>query len=66
MHLDTVKDYLKTLQNRITGAIAQLDGGSFISDAWKSLQVRPSKEMASPKFCKMARCLNARVVAFHM
>jgi coproporphyrinogen III oxidase len=35
MHLDTVKDYLKTLQNRITGAIAQLDGGSFISDAWK-------------------------------
>ncbi|MCX7258881.1 MAG: oxygen-dependent coproporphyrinogen oxidase [Burkholderiales bacterium] len=34
MHLDTVKDYLKTLQNRITGAIAQLDGGSFISDAW--------------------------------
>ena len=37
MHLDTVKDYLKTLQNRITGAIAQLDGGSFISDAWKKL-----------------------------
>jgi len=35
MHLDTVKDYLKTLQNRITGAIAQLDGGSFISDAWE-------------------------------
>ncbi len=35
MHLDTVKDYLKTLQNRITGAIAQLDGSSFISDAWK-------------------------------
>ena len=35
MHLDTVKDYLKTLQNRITDAIAQLDGGSFISDAWK-------------------------------
>ena len=35
MHLDTVKDYLKTLQNRITGAIAQLDGGNFISDAWK-------------------------------
>ena len=35
MHLDTVKDYLKTLQNRITGAIAQLDGGSFISDVWK-------------------------------
>jgi coproporphyrinogen III oxidase len=35
MYLDTVKDYLKTLQNRITGAIAQLDGGSFISDAWK-------------------------------
>ena len=35
MHLDTVKDYLKTLQNRITGAIAQLDSGSFISDAWK-------------------------------
>jgi len=40
MHLDTVKDYLKTLQNRITGAIAQLDGGSFISDAWK----KPSGE----------------------
>jgi len=35
MYLDTVKDYLKTLQNRITGAIAQLDGSSFISDAWK-------------------------------
>jgi len=40
MYLDTVKDYLKTLQNRITGAIAQLDGGSFISDAWK----KPSGE----------------------
>jgi len=40
MYLDKVKDYLKTLQNRITGAIAQLDGGSFISDAWK----KPSGE----------------------
>ena len=66
MHLDRVKDYLKTLQNRITGAIAQLDGGSFISDAWKKPQVRPSKAMASPKFWRTAGCSSVRVVVFHM
>jgi coproporphyrinogen III oxidase len=29
-----VSQYLKGLQSRITGAIADLDGGTFLSDAW--------------------------------
>ena len=34
MDLVSVRDYLIGLQSRITSAIAQLDGGSFLSDAW--------------------------------
>ncbi len=31
--ISTVREYLLGLQQRITGAIAQVDGGSFLSDA---------------------------------
>ena len=34
MDLVSVRGYLVGLQSRITSAIAQLDGGSFLSDAW--------------------------------
>lgn len=30
-----VRDYLRGLQNRITGAVAALDGGSFVVDPWQ-------------------------------
>ena len=36
-----VGDYLRGLQSRITGAIAELDGGSFLTDAWE----KPAGEM---------------------
>ncbi|MFM2075150.1 MAG: oxygen-dependent coproporphyrinogen oxidase [Pseudomonadota bacterium] len=32
---ETVSAYLKGLQNRITGAIAEIDGGDFLVDAWQ-------------------------------
>ncbi len=32
---ETVSAYLKGLQNRITGAIAEIDGGEFLVDAWQ-------------------------------
>ena len=32
--IDTVRQYLLGLQTRITSAIAQVDGGSFLVDAW--------------------------------
>jgi len=35
MDTSSVKDYLIGLQNQITTAIAQIDGGSFLSDAWE-------------------------------
>ena len=35
MDTSSVKDYLVGLQNQITTAIAQIDGGSFLSDAWE-------------------------------
>jgi coproporphyrinogen III oxidase len=30
-----VRDYLQSLQQRITGAIADIDGGTFLADAWQ-------------------------------
>ncbi|NBS07885.1 MAG: oxygen-dependent coproporphyrinogen oxidase [Betaproteobacteria bacterium] len=35
MDTSSVKDYLIGLQNQITTAIAQIDGGNFLSDAWE-------------------------------
>jgi len=35
MDLVLVRAYLVGLQSRITSAIAQLDGGSFLSDPWE-------------------------------
>ena len=32
--IDTVRQYLLGLQTRITSAIAEVDGGSFLADAW--------------------------------
>jgi coproporphyrinogen III oxidase len=36
-----VRNYLLGLQERITGAIAALDGGSFLSDAWEKAPGEP-------------------------
>ena len=41
LHAQVVGDYLRGLQARITGAIAELDGGSFLTDAWE----KPAGEM---------------------
>jgi coproporphyrinogen III oxidase len=38
---ETVSAYLKGLQNRITGAIAEIDGGEFLVDPWQ----KPAGEM---------------------
>ncbi len=38
---ETVSAYLKGLQNRITSAIAEIDGGEFLVDAWQ----KPAGEM---------------------
>ncbi len=35
LNIDTVSAYLKGLQNRITGAIAEIDGGEFLVDPWQ-------------------------------
>ena len=32
--IDTVRQYLLSLQTRITSAISEVDGGSFLADAW--------------------------------
>jgi len=37
---DTVRSYLMGLQTRITSAIAEIDGGAFLVDAWQ----KPSGE----------------------
>jgi coproporphyrinogen III oxidase len=34
-HIDAVRDYLVGLQQRITSAFAEVDGGTFAKDAWK-------------------------------
>jgi len=36
-----VREYLKGLQSRITTAIAEVDGGSFLSDAWEKAPHEP-------------------------
>ena len=33
-NVNTVREYLQTLQQRITDAIAGIDGGTFLADAW--------------------------------
>ena len=33
--IDAVKNYLLSLQSRITGALTELDGTPFLSDAWE-------------------------------
>jgi coproporphyrinogen III oxidase len=33
-NIETVREYLLGLQTRITAAIAEVDGGSFLVDAW--------------------------------
>lgn len=37
----TVREYLVGLQSRITDAIAQMDGGTFLSDAWEKAPGEP-------------------------
>ncbi len=34
-HTESVRDYLMGLQQRITSAVAAIDGGSFLTDAWR-------------------------------
>ena len=38
---ESVSAYLKGLQNRITSAIAEIDGGEFLIDPWQ----KPAGEM---------------------
>ena len=42
---ETVSAYLKGLQNRITSAIAEIDGGEFLVDPWQ----KPAGEMPASK-----------------
>ena len=38
---DTVRQYLLDLQSRITGAVAAMDGGSFVVDPWHKAPQEP-------------------------
>ncbi len=40
-HVDAVRDYLLGLQDRITTACAEVDGGAFIRDKWKKGKGEP-------------------------
>jgi len=40
-NVNAVRDYLQSLQQRITDAIAALDGGSFLADAWRKAPGEP-------------------------
>jgi coproporphyrinogen III oxidase len=40
-NVSAVRDYLQGLQQRITDAIAALDGGSFLADAWRKASGEP-------------------------
>ena len=40
-NVDTVRDYLLELQERITAAIAEVDGGEFLKDKWKKGKGEP-------------------------
>lgn len=40
-NVNAVRDYLQGLQQRITDAIAALDGGSFLADAWRKAPGEP-------------------------
>jgi coproporphyrinogen III oxidase len=41
MSTQAVRDYLLGLQDRITTAIAAMDGGTFLSDAWEKAPGEP-------------------------
>ena len=40
-NVSAVRDYLQGLQQRITEAIAALDGSSFLADAWRKAPGEP-------------------------
>jgi coproporphyrinogen III oxidase len=40
-HVTVVRDYLQGLQQRITDAIAAMDGGTFVADAWHKAPGEP-------------------------
>ena len=52
-HIDDVKDYLTSLQNRICAELESVDGTAmFARDAWK----RPGGGGGESGFCRMVGC----------
>ncbi len=54
-NVDTVRDYLQGLQQRITDTIAGIDGGSFLADAWQKEPGEPLQGQGLTKILENGR-----------